>query len=694
MGHGSMTRVLALAAAMLAATGIGMASGQQAGVPSIISRDTFDYMLGNRSQSGCEGGAFYTYDAFVQAANASKLRGFGTIGDEDTRRRELAAFFGQTSHETAGYCWVKEQKPTIARYYGRGPIQLTHDYNYRQAGDALGLDLLGNPDLVSTDPVVAFKTAIWWWMTPQAPKPSCHAVMTDGWTPSTQERDAGMLPGYGMTTYIINGTLECGKGYGTAPAKDRVRYYKMYCGILQVGYGDNMVCKNMKLAQPPLSPPPLGGMNQMQRRPAQPPLPAQTLEESPPPPKTGLLIGISVGSVLFLIILIASIWFLLRQHQREQEKIRQQTTEQELEEDNFLEDDQAMEDDFEKGTGPKRFHYKDLAVATDNFSNDKKLGQGGFGSVYRGFLSELNLHVAIKRVSKGSRQGRKEYASEVRVISRLRHKNLVQLIGWCHGGSDLLLVYELMPNGSLDRHLYGANNVLLPWSVRHEIVLGLGSALLYLHQDWEQCVLHRDIKPSNVMLDALFNAKLGDFGLAKLVEHGRGSLTTAPAGTMGYMDPECMTTGRTNTESDVYSFGVVLLEIACGRGPVVVAQEEEDAMHLAQWVWNWYGRGRILGAADTRLGGEFNAREMECVMLVGLWCAQLDCNLRPSVRQAVNVLRAEAPLPVLPARMPVAAYMPPSVDIHSCTTSSFVTVGTGGSVVDTTRQAGPEHLLC
>nr|XP_040251490.1 L-type lectin-domain containing receptor kinase I.3-like [Aegilops tauschii subsp. strangulata] len=111
---------------------------------------------------------------------------------------------------------------------------------------------------------------------------------------------------------------------------------------------------------------------------------------------------------------------------------------------------------------------------------------------------------------------------------------------------------------------------------RHEIVLGLGSGLLYLHQEWEQCVLHRDIKPSNVMLDASFNAKLGGFALARLVEHGRGSLTTALVGTMGYMDPECMTTGRTNTESDVYSFGVVLLEIACGRRPVVVLQEEED----------------------------------------------------------------------------------------------------------------------
>jgi serine/threonine protein kinase len=155
------------------------------------------------------------------------------------------------------------------------------------------------------------------------------------------------------------------------------------------------------------------------------------------------------------------------------------------------------------------------------------------------------VDVAIKRVSKGSKQGRKEYASEVRVISRLRHKNLVQLIGWCHGDGNLLLVYELMPNGSLDTHLYGgASNAVLPWTARYEIALGLGSALLYLQQDSDQCVLHRDIKPSNIMLDAAFSAKLGDFGLARLVERGRAtSWTTVAAGTMGYMDPECMTTG-------------------------------------------------------------------------------------------------------------------------------------------------------
>ncbi|KAF8690058.1 hypothetical protein HU200_041419 [Digitaria exilis] len=295
--------------------------------------------------------------------------------------------------------------------------------------------------------------------------------------------------------------------------------------------------------------------------------------------------------------------------------------------------------------GPdQRFRHGELAIATDNFSENYKLGEGGFGSVYRGFLQEINLDVAIKRVSKGSKQGRKEYASEVRIISRLRHRNLVQLIGWCHGGGELLLVYELMPNGSLDTHLY-SGGVLLPWPLRHEIVLGLGSALLYLHQE--------DIKPSNVMLDASFHAKLGDFGLARLVDHGRGSHTTELAGTMGYMDPECMMAGQASTNSDVYSFGVVLLEIAS-------LHEEEDVIHIVQWLWEFYGRGDIHGAADQRLNGEFDAGEME--------------SLRPSVRQAVNVLRREAPLPSMPARMPVATYLsPPDAFYH--TTSS----GGGGT---------------
>ncbi|KAF0889361.1 hypothetical protein E2562_023661 [Oryza meyeriana var. granulata] len=312
------------------------------------------------------------------------------------------------------------------------------------------------------------------------------------------------------------------------------------------------------------------------------PPPSSPAPPSPPPTvSTGLVAGLTVGAFSFLVVLGVSIWLLLRRRRKNAGRTKEQ-----MYEDDFFDDEAAMEDDFEKGTGPKRFRYAELAIATDNFSDEHKLGEGGFGSVYRGFLKEMNQHVAIKKVSKSSKQGKKEYASEVRIISRLRHRNLVQLIGWCHGGGELLLVYELMPNASLDTHLYNANADVLPWPRRHEIVLGIGSALLYLHEEWEQCVVHRDIKPSNIMLDASFNAKLGDFGLARLVDHGRGSHTTVLAGTMGYIDPECMITGRTNAESDVYSFGVVLLEIACGRQPIMApqqkAEEEENKIHIAQ----------------------------------------------------------------------------------------------------------------
>ncbi|KAL6647033.1 hypothetical protein ACP70R_014470 [Stipagrostis hirtigluma subsp. patula] len=322
-----------------------------------------------------------------------------------------------------------------------------------------------------------------------------------------------------------------------------------------------------------------------------------------------------------------------------------------------------MDEEFKRRSGPKQFEYVQLAVATGDFSDEEKLGEGGFGAVYRGFLKELDLHVAIKRVSRGSEQGMKEYISEVKIISRLRHRNLVQLIGWCHQGRELLLVYELMPNGSLDTHLYNPISPPLAWPIRFKIILGLASALLYLHQEWEQCVVHRDVKPSNIMLDASFASKLGDFGLARLIDHGRTSHTTNLAGTMGYMDPECLLTGRAGPPSDVYGFGVVLLEVACGRRPVVVVpdpdqgEEEDDGRaRLVPWVWDLYGRGAILDAADERMGGEFDGGEMERVMVVGLACAHPDSSLRPSMRQAVSMLHCEVALPTLPPKMPTPNY--------------------------------------
>jgi serine/threonine protein kinase len=329
--------------------------------------------------------------------------------------------------------------------------------------------------------------------------------------------------------------------------------------------------------------------------------------------------------------------------------------------------DRCMDDEFQRETGPKRFSFKELAHATNNFNDEEKLGQGGFGGVYRGFLRDLNSFVAVKRVSKGSKQGIKEYASEVKIISRLGHRNLVQLIGWCHERGELLLVYEFMPNRSLDTHLLTGESLLI-WAMRYKVAQGLASALLYLHEEWEQCVVHRDIKSSNIMLDSDFNAKLGDFGLARLVDHMKESQTTVLAGTMGYMAPECVTTGKASKESDVYSFGIVALEIACGRKPIK-HNAPEDQVVMVEWVWELYGIGKVLEAADPRLAGDFDEQQMERLMIVGLWCAHPDRDLRPSIRQTIHVLNFETPLPVLPSNMPRLEHLAPAVNRYAMSLS-------------------------
>jgi len=330
--------------------------------------------------------------------------------------------------------------------------------------------------------------------------------------------------------------------------------------------------------------------------------------------------------------------------------------------------DRCMDEEFERGTGSKRFSFKKLARATNNFNDEEKLGQGGFGEVYKGFLQDSNSFVAVKRVSKQSKQGIKEYASEVKIISRLRHRNLVQLIGWCHERGELLLVYEFMPNGSLDSHLFTEES-LLTWETRYKVAQGLALALVYLHEEWEQCVVHRDIKSSNIMLDSNFNAKLGDFGLVRLVDHVKGSLTsTVLAGTRGYMAPECVTTGNASKESVVYSFEIVTLEIACGRKPIKT-NSPQDQVVLVEWVWKLYGIGKVLDAADPRLNGDFDEQQMERLMIVGLWYAHPDRNLRPSIRETIHVLNFETPLPILPSTMPGPTHPAPPMNKHAMSLS-------------------------
>ncbi|KAL5791300.1 hypothetical protein ACOSQ2_006188 [Xanthoceras sorbifolium] len=230
-------------------------------VGGIISRSQFDQMFKHRND--CTSKGFYSYDAFISAAKS--FPAFATSsGDAATNKREVAAFLAQTSHETTGgwptapdgpyawgYCFLSEQNPPSSycdpkfpcpkKYYGRGPIQLSWNYNYQKCGQAIGADLINNPDLLTTNAVISFKSALWFWMTPQSPKPSCHDVIAGRWQPSDDDQSASRVPGYGMITNIINGGIEC--GHGTDPkVEDRIGYYKRYCDILGIGYGNNLDC--------------------------------------------------------------------------------------------------------------------------------------------------------------------------------------------------------------------------------------------------------------------------------------------------------------------------------------------------------------------------------------------------------------------------------------------------------------------
>lgn len=303
-------------------------------------------------------------------------------------------------------------------------------------------------------------------------------------------------------------------------------------------------------------------------------------------------------------------------------------------------------EDWELDYGPHRFKYKDLYTATKGFRDKELLGRGGFGRVYRGVLPTSKIEVAVKKVSHESRQGMKEFVAEIVSIGRLRHRNLVPLLGYCRRKGELLLVYEYMPNGSLDRFLYDQPARTLNWNQRFRVIRGVASGLFYLHDEWEQVVVHRDVKASNVLLDRELNGRLGDFGLARLYDHGADPQTTHVVGTLGYLAPEHTRTGKATTSTDVYAFGAFLLEVVSGRRPIE-PRAPMDNQILVDWVISCWNKGEILEAVDPNLGLDYVKEEAELAMKLGLLCSHSEPTARPSMRQVVLYLDGALALPEL-----------------------------------------------
>ncbi|XAR53339.1 Non-specific serine/threonine protein kinase [Bertholletia excelsa] len=313
---------------------------------------------------------------------------------------------------------------------------------------------------------------------------------------------------------------------------------------------------------------------------------------------------------------------------------------------------------------PLAFTYEELAAATDNFLNDNLLGQGGFGYVHKGVLQN-GTEVAVKQLKAGSRQGDREFKAEVEIISRVHHRHLVSLVGYCVTGSQRMLVYEFVPNNTLEFHLHG--RPAMDWPTRLKVALGVAKGLAYLHEDCHPKIIHRDIKAANILLDSNFEAMVADFGLAKFFPDTNTHVSTKLAGTFGYLAPEYASSGKLTEKSDVFSFGVILLELVTGRQPTDSSPSFKDG-GLADWARPLLSRAledeNFGTLVDPRLQMSYNHDEMVRMVACAASCVHHSARQRPTMSQVVRALEGNLSLSVLTEG--VSAARSRSFGCHDC----------------------------
>ncbi|XP_071717655.1 probable receptor-like serine/threonine-protein kinase At4g34500 [Rutidosis leptorrhynchoides] len=287
------------------------------------------------------------------------------------------------------------------------------------------------------------------------------------------------------------------------------------------------------------------------------------------------------------------------------------------------------------------FNLKELEIATDGFATENVIGEGGYGVVYKGVLHD-GLSVAVKSLLDNRGQAEKEFKVEVEAIGKVRHKNLVGLIGFCVEGAKRMLVYEFVDNGNLEQWLHGDEGPTstLTWDIRMKIAIGTAKGLAYLHEGLEPKVVHRDVKSSNILLDKKWNAKVADFGLAKLLESEKSYVTTRVMGTFGYVSPDYASTGMLNEGSDVYSFGVLLMELITGRSIIDYSRPPRE-MNLVDWFKGMVASRKEEELLDPKIDLRPSPRALKRALLVCLRCIDMDASKRPKMGQVIHMLEAD-----------------------------------------------------
>ncbi|XP_048328392.2 cysteine-rich receptor-like protein kinase 34 [Ziziphus jujuba] len=288
-----------------------------------------------------------------------------------------------------------------------------------------------------------------------------------------------------------------------------------------------------------------------------------------------------------------------------------------------------------------------IKVATENFSNAYKLGEGGFGPVYKGILGD-GQEIAVKRLSSHSGQGLDELKTEVMLVAKLLHRNLVKLLGYCLENEEKLLVYEYLPNGSLDKILFDdQKQSSLEWKTRFKIIVGIARGLLYLHEDSKLRVIHHDLKASNILLDENLNPKISDFGLAKMLGGSQTQANTRRiCGTYGYMAPEYVKHGKFSTKSDVYSFGILVLEIITGQK----ISSPRNYANLQSHAWQHWANGTALELIDPTMDGQWTRQEALSCIHIGLLCVQEASVDRSKMSDVVTMFSNFSVSPLVPSR--------------------------------------------